>query len=639
MRAFKEAYKGFEIIFNSFKMSSKMFLYVFISLFLIYVCINIGITYARLFKTNDYFSLKYYYKAKGADSMALGKEANVVIEEYNTTLDAKTLIAKLEPNVSEIWSSIGKQFGYTALIFLLFPIAIIPFARRTNETLNANYIRGTKIVDEKKIKRDIEKDKLSHRVKIGNIPFPIPNEPKGIFMIGRPGAGKTVANAAIINGFKNSDGIAGIIYDYKGDYTERFFNPNTDYIFNPFDSRTIDWNMLTEVKFITDIDMLAKALIPEPHFKSDPYWNTAARDVFIAILRLCFINNQKTNKDIWSILRKPPNEIANLLKAEAACATGYKHICEPDSKQAMAVFAVMMQYARVFEYMQNTDGYFSISEWVKNPKGWIFINNHAEIKDALKPVLSLFVEVMLNKFSALSENYDRRIIVSLDELPTLHKIETLVHSMNVNRGRGIVHIAGVQDKSQLDEVYDQNLSNSIINACGNSIIFSVADPSTADYLSKKIGVVEVEEVEETQSMGVAKNRDGVSLMKRKREKAAVLPSEIINLRDLEIFIKMSNYDVVKTKLEYKKYESVNPAFLIKDNLRIENIREQFAQDEAEVVKKKKKASCASAKAADLVVDEYDEYAESRFFGEEPEVGGVIEVYSGLEKVNEEHWRF
>jgi hypothetical protein len=72
-------------------------------------------------------------------------------------------------------------------------------------------------------------------------------------------------------------------------------------------------------------------------------------------------------------------------------------------------------------------------------------------------------------------------------------------------------------------------------------------------------------------MGVADNRDGVSLMQRTREKDLVLPSEITNLRDLEAYLKIANYSIAKVRFDYKKFPDKHEPFIVRDDLLLENI--------------------------------------------------------------------
>ena len=244
----------------------------------------------------------------------------------------------------------------------------------------------------------------------------------------------------------------------------------------------------------------------------------------------------------------------------------------------MSVVAVMMQYVKSFEYMSKADGPFSITEWLDDPKpGTIFITNYADVKDTLRPILSLFVDLLGKKASFHEGRPKRRVFFMLDEFGTLQRLSTIKDLLTLSRSKGGAVFIGVQDKGQIDKIYSPEFSQSILNACGNSLIYRVSDPMTAKYLSDRIGRTEILETDQTLSMGVADNRDGVSLMQRSREKDLVLPSEIMNLEDLEAYLKIANYSITKVRFKYRNYPDKHEPFLVRDDLMLENIvAEQLA---------------------------------------------------------------
>src|SRR5208282_6027389 len=106
-------------------------------------------------------------------------------------------------------------------------------------------------------------------------------------------------------------------------------------------------------------------------------------------------NNLKSNKDIWNAVTAAGKEIAEWLKSTPGGQRGHRYIEDASSKQAMSVFSVMMQYVKAFEFMAMADGDFSIRHWLESDKqGFIFVTNYSDVKDTLKPVLSLFVDLM-----------------------------------------------------------------------------------------------------------------------------------------------------------------------------------------------------------------------------------------------------
>ena len=136
---------------------------------------------------------------------------------------------------------------------------------------------------------------------------------------------------------------------------------------------------------------------------------------------------------------------------------------------------------------------------------------------------------------------------------------------------------GIQDMGQLNKIYTEPAANTLVNACGTSVIFAVADPQTADYLSRKVGDTEFEVTEESYSAGIKDGRDGVSWAKRNKTERLLLTSQLMNLPDLHAYVKIPNIaEITETTLTYKSYPAKTEPFLIRSDLVLEQIMERVS---------------------------------------------------------------
>ena len=71
-----------------------------------------------------------------------------------------------------------------------------------------------------------------------------------------------------------------VIYDKMGSYTRSFYDPGRDVLMNPLDARAPRWSPFLEARDPRDFDMMAAALIPQQKDTVDPFWVTAARQLF-----------------------------------------------------------------------------------------------------------------------------------------------------------------------------------------------------------------------------------------------------------------------------------------------------------------------------------------------------------------------
>ena len=154
--------------------------------------------------------------------------------------------------------------------------------------------------------------RLEHLIHFGIIPIPWWAENRHFIIVGRPGTGKTTLLNQVIEKLRQREEKA-IIYDFKGDYLSCFYDPDKDYIFNPLDSRCVNWCLFDEIEMLPDIDSIATSMIP-PSYREDKFWVDAARDIFSSILHYLTIRGQKTNQAIWELVSYTEPQMLQLCK-------------------------------------------------------------------------------------------------------------------------------------------------------------------------------------------------------------------------------------------------------------------------------------------------------------------------------------
>ena len=579
-------YEGFETFYNPMKMSLKMYWVILKVLIFFYIVIS----FSLIFYFYDWHRYKVFIFWITSKMLILF--TNPVLPFPNSNGSTAKLTAYTIAHSAEIYSYISQIvliYKYCLFTFMIYPVIIYYFVKRSHKLKEKKYIRGAKILSKKEyknlLKKAAKKQKGKNK-KITDLPFgkyrnnwgkiemPIDAERKPVAIIGRPGVGKTVLISQVITRIRER-GDQAVIYDFKGDMISRFYNPDTDIIINPLDKRSTGWGLLqSEIKTKMDINSCSASLIPLPHTSSsaDPYFNEGARDVFAGILHFLYENNLRTNKDIWELVSAPGDVINKALQTIPAGARGLRYIEDASSKQALSILSVMMQYVKCFEYMTTFEGDFEIAEWLENGKGMIFIANYPDIKETLKPILSLFVDLLSRKFLAKTDCEERSIFLILTEFGTLQRLSSVVDLFTNVRSKGGKCYLDIQDYGQIDKLYGKENRQSILSACGNSVTFAVGDEAS-EIASKRLGEAEYTEIVKSSSMGVDSLKDGVSFSERKVKELLFLPSEVIEFPELTGIVRFANYGMLKTKLDWVRYPVVHEPFQMIDEVSLETVVE------------------------------------------------------------------
>lgn len=558
------AFEGFETWYNGLLMTAKMYLVVLVMFVVAHLILTVSVSFLLLPPR----SLSTCWTWGLAYSLWPGARLTYTNADGSTVATTAAVILSsvpLKAYVVAVFAKIKTIFFYCSVVYLFYFFIIAKYKKRSTEQSAKKYVRGAKKMDVEEYLATAKEKKDKLDLPFGEIKMPVAAETEHCFIIGRPSTGKTNLCCQLLERIKER-GDRAVVYDFKSDYLTKFYDPKEDLIFNPLDSRSLGWNLFNEIETFMDVDAITSSLIPPSISSSDPFWNDAARDVLAGIMHFLYKSDHKTNKWIWELVTADGSIINQNLKSIPEGQRGYRYIEDASSKQALSVFSVMMQYAKCFEFMASNDGDFTLQNWLDSGKGMIFITNYSSVQDTLRPILSLFIDLLSRKLLSMPDSRDRKIFFLLDEFGTLQRLSSIIRLLTLSRSKGGSVFIAIQDYGQIDRLYSKDHRQSIINACGTAVAFSMADPVSAEISSSKLGEIEYLETETTHSMGVNTYRDGISLSERKKREKLFMPSELMDLEKLTAVVKFSDYDPVLSKFDYKKYRNVAEAFAMRKEL-------------------------------------------------------------------------
>lgn len=427
-----KAYRGFEIFTSELRMTFRMYTTI-LKVCVLLQCFYIFMMYDVALPTK--WEREYFFKLAYCAAMSMTSpenETTLTMWEPDTKKGIPENLSKeeqqsFEPEVYETdvvslleylrgdyftdilkWVMI-KFFGMIAssfLIYGLFFIMIRNFKESAKLQKAKIHVKGARLVSDTELAKMLEKEfKPKNKKKIsmndgldlpfGQLRLPREFEVQHVFFCGAPGTGKTVFQSQVIARILER-GDPAIIYDLKGDFVAKFYDPKKDHLFNPMDTRCFKWNIFNDIQYDHDIDAVAGSVIPKDG-GSDPFWNMAAGGLFAGIIRACVYHGRMTNYELDAMMRLPLPQLLELLKEVPGNEKAIKPIADPEGKMAGSVMGVMSQYTKAFEVMKDMDGDFSVEEWCENPKGNIFISNLTALQETLSPVLTLFINLMARK--------------------------------------------------------------------------------------------------------------------------------------------------------------------------------------------------------------------------------------------------
>ena len=421
-------------------------------------------------------------------------------------------------------------------------------------------IRGAELATVKQLKRRIRP--LGRRAldrflpfakpppyRIAGVPYPERAETQHTIVSGTTGSGKTVLISDLVSQIRKR-GERCVLYDKMGSYTRAFFDPERDVLLNPLDARSPRWSPFHEAASPRDFDTMAAALIPQQKDTVDPFWVTAARQLFANGAGVLRERGVTENRVLVEHLLK--TDLSKL--AEAMEGTVAQSIVDPDNpKTALSVRAMLTANIGALEYLHDTGQPFSIRDWIagEDRGGFLFLTSRGDQHASLRGLISTWLEIAVNALLSLEQDDARRVWIVLDELPTLHQVPSLQPGLAESRQFGGCFVLGIQVISALRDLYGRNGAETISGLCGTRLVLAAPDRDTAQWSADSLGRSEVEEVTEGFSYGANTIRDGVSLTPKRELRPLALASEIMQAESLHGWLRFPGpLPVARIRLNY-----------------------------------------------------------------------------------------
>ena len=187
---------------------------------------------------------------------------------------------------------------------------------------------------------------------------------------------------------------------------------------------------------------------------------------------------------------KDPSEIDRRVQGTPYAST----ISRNSPQQRDGVLGTMNLVAdtvRLLKSEQEAKRHWTAREWVKKRQGWIFLTSTPETREALKPLISLWLDLLILRLLTEPGEGARRVWFLLDELGSLQKLPQLVTAVTENRKSNNPVVMGIQGKAQLETIYG-HIAETMLSMPWTALFFKTTEPGAAEWISRYLGVQEIE---------------------------------------------------------------------------------------------------------------------------------------------------
>jgi len=387
---------------------------------------------------------------------------------------------------------------------------------------------------------------LDRGLTLAGIAVPTVDEAKHFKFIGTTGTGKSTAIRELLHQAL-SRGDRAVIADPDGGYLQTFYRAERgDVVLNPFDSRSVKWDLFAEVKNDYDVEQLARSLIPD-HEGQDRSWRAYARTFFTAVTRQA---HAAGIKDVGELYRLLVTADSDELRVLVHGTPAQPFLDEHNNRMFDSIRSVASSAVGALEHVsRQTSAGFSVRDWVsRESPGVLFMPYKAGQIAALHSTISAWMrlaiyETMDREVSTSAGDEPRRLWFVVDELDALGQIDGLKDALARLRKFGGRCVLGFQSIAQVSGTYGHGEAHTIVENCGNTLILRCSASEgggTARFASQLIGEREVMRTAVSNSRRATEVWGSVTHSRQLAVESAVLPSQVEQLPDLSGYLKFAS---------------------------------------------------------------------------------------------------
>ena len=297
-------------------------------------------------------------------------------------------------------------------------------------------------------------------------------------------------------------------------------------ILNPLDARCPFWTPGDEVPHEAEALTVAASLFPD-RGRENQFFVDAPRKIFAHLINLKPTPEQLT---YWMCHEE---EIEKRVRGTELAAM--IHATAPP--QRSGVLGSLNMVADAFKLLppeRETERRWSAYAWSRERRGWLFLTSKPTMRERLRPLMSLWLDLLVLRLMNEGGSGARKTWFVLDELATLQRLPQLTTAITEGRKSNNPMVLGFQGKAQVEALYG-HIAEAMLSQPATKIFFKTSEPHASEWISKSIGEVEVERFRESRTRGVFPHQRENEQREITRE-PLVMASEIGGLEPLHGYL-------------------------------------------------------------------------------------------------------
>jgi hypothetical protein len=437
-----------------------------------------------------------------------------------------------------------------ALFLFQLPFAVRKDVQRLKEMKYGRLLKGPVLVSPKGFNRAIKGDGIGFRTTESKDLMRIPHRAEGqhIELMGDTGTGKTRLMMQLLVQIRER-GHSAIVYDPACEFVQRFYDPKTDIILNPLDARCPYWGPSEELRRRAEAKAIAASLYQPTTDKKGEFFTETPQKIFAHLLTF-----GPSPQELVEWMANPDEIDRRVQNTEMAMMIAKG--AQQQRNGVLASLGLIADSLRMLPKKETARSHWNATEWAEHRKGWIFLTSKPSEREALRPLHSLWIDLLVLRLLNEPKQSQHPVWFVLDELASLQRLPQLHTAITENRKSKNPLVLGFQGKAQLEMIYG-HLAEVMLSQPTTKIFLRTTEPKAAEWVSNAIGKIEIERLRETHSTGL---RAGNNFSLERQVEPLVLDSEVSGLPDKHAFLKLGNH-VARFAFVYHDIPATQPAFV------------------------------------------------------------------------------